>query len=186
MMQKIIIAVLIGAILCLVGIGFFCGPDKEKESTENLMEIVRDTVYIRDTVIVEKPIGRSSKVVDTMYVPVHDTTRIHDTLYVSLPYEVKTYKGDDYYAEVSGYNPSLYYLEVYPKREVVTKTEKILRSNLLSFGLEASYADTPFVPIYLEYERMFHRNAGIYARFLYNIPTQSYGFGIGAKICVGW
>lgn len=153
---------------------------------ERIVEVQRDTLYVRDTISIEKPKMVRYEVRDTMYVAVRDTTRIHDTLYVSLPYEVKTYKGEDYYAEVSGYNPSLYYLEVYPKREVVTRTEKVYNRNELSLGMEIGHSTILYIPVYLQYDYAIRRNLGVYGRVFYDFPRMSWGLSVGTKVKVGW
>ena len=60
-----------------------------------------DSVVVRDTIREYYPIEKEKKVVDTMRIVVRDTVRIADTLYMSLPLEVKLYSTDEYYAEVS-------------------------------------------------------------------------------------
>ena len=47
-----------------------------------------------------------------------------DSVLISIPIEQKVYKDADYTAYVSGYEPSLDSIFVYPKREIVTKTIK--------------------------------------------------------------
>ena len=88
-------------------------------------KVVTDTLVVRDTQVFEKPVfvDRTSK--ETLLVAVHDTLRIKDTLYIPLPRETKTYKADEYYAEVSGYKPSLDRIEVYPKTTTISKTETV-------------------------------------------------------------
>ncbi len=151
-----------------------------------VVEIQTDTLYVRDTVTIERPVEVRRVVMDTILVHVRDTVRRHDTLYVSLPYEVKTYKGDDYYAEVSGYNPSLYYLEVYPKREVVTRTEKVYNRNELSLGMEIGHSTILYIPVYLQYDYAIRRNLGVYGRVFYDFPRMSWGLSVGTKVKVGW
>lgn len=78
-----------------------------------------DTVLIRDTVIREKPVYR------TEYVFVRDSVRVqvHDTLYISLPRQMRVYEDSLYRAEVSGVDPTLDRIEVYPQTKIVTRTE---------------------------------------------------------------
>ena len=165
-------------------IGILCRPHR----IERVVDIQRDTTFIRDTHIIEKPVlvERTSK--ETLLVEVHDTTRIHDTLYIALPMEKKIYKGEDYLAEISGYKPSLDRIEVYPKNTIITETitQSVTNRNTLGIGLEVNYYGSPYIPIYLEYERMLHKNTSFYARVLYDIPNQSYGVGLGAKVSIGW
>lgn len=82
-----------------------------------------DTLEVRDTITIEKPVPVDTSKKEVVYVPVHDTTRVHDTLYVGIYKESKTYRGEDYMAVVSGYQPSLDMIEVYPKTVVISKTE---------------------------------------------------------------
>lgn len=118
--------IIIGALLLIIGfvIGVLCKPRR----IERIVDIQRDTITKIDTHIVEKPVLKEKRVIDTVFVSieVHDTTTINDTLYMRLEFETKTYKGENYLAKVSGYNPSLYYIEVYPK--TTTITENVTRS----------------------------------------------------------
>lgn len=180
MNKDIIIGILL-LTLCIV-LGSLCRRGRICEVTK----VITDTLVVVDTHIIEKPVVVYQKVVDTMLYAVHDTTRIQDTLYVRLPFEKKTYKGEDYLAEISGYNASLDRIEVYPKTTTITKTQSVTKRNALALGVEASYADRAFIPIYLEYSKLLHPNVGMYGRILYNIPTQTYGFSLGAKLQVGW
>lgn len=151
--------------------------------------IQTDTIVRFDTIIVEKPVIVKRTIKDSLLVEVHDTTRIHDTLYLALPSETKIYKGEDYLAEVSGYNPSLDRIEVYPKTVVVSKTEiatQPTKSNTLALGAEMQYWGYTSIPIYLEYSHLLHRNVEFYARLLYDLPNHEVGFGLGAKVSFGW
>ncbi len=46
-----------------------------------------DTLYLRDTVTVSKPIYFAKKVVDSVLVPVRDTVTLRDTLFIALEKE---------------------------------------------------------------------------------------------------
>lgn len=181
-MKKIvpyIIALAVGAV-----IGLICRPDHIREVTKMVTKV--DTLVIRDTHVIEKPVLVERKVTDTMLVAVNDTTIVNDTVFVALPRESRIYKGEEYLAEISGYKPSLDRIEVYPKTLVISRTETTTKRNSLALGMEVAYSTRPYIPIYLEYERMLHRNASFYARVLYDIPTKSYGFGLGARVGIGW
>lgn len=164
-------------------IGILCRPNR----MERIVDIQRDTIVKIDTHVIEKPIVVEKRVVDTMYCAVHDTTRINDTLYVALPREEKTYKGEDYLARVSGYMPSLDYIETYPKTTTITQTiTDRVSKNFVSAGIEAQYINSFALPIYAEYERMVHPNVGIYGRGMYDLRTRMFGAGIGTRILFGW
>ena len=174
--------IIIGALLLILGfvIGILCRPHR----IERVVDIQRDTTILIDTHIIEKPVLVEKHIKDSFLVAVHDTTRIHDTLYLALPNETKVYWGDEYYAEVSGYNASLDYLELFTKTKVIK--ESVTNRNALGVGMEVQYLGNPYIPIYLEYSHLLQGNAEFYARILYDLPSQSLGVGLGAKVSIGW
>lgn len=115
--------IVIGALMLIVGIvgGWLC---RGYHFREEVKMVQKDTIVYRDTIRETYPIEISKEVVRKEYVVVRDTLRIKDTLYLSLPMERRVYGSDDFYAEVTGYNPSLDYIEVFPKTKVVTKYVK--------------------------------------------------------------
>lgn len=74
-----------------------------------------DTLIQRDTIRLEKPVFQTKYVNRVQLVKVTDTIRIKDTLYVAMEREVKGYEGEDYKAQVSGIDPCLDWVEVFPK-----------------------------------------------------------------------
>ena len=145
-----------------------------------------DTLVIRDTHVIEKPILVERKVTDTMLVAVNDTTIVNDSIFVALPRESRIYKGEEFLAEISGYKPSLDRIEVYPKTVVISKTEMTTHKNSLAFGMEVAYSTIPYIPIYLEYGRMLHSNLEIYGKIFYDMPRLNVGVGVGVRASVGW
>ena len=184
---KIILILALFALGCYL-LGFFKGKGHCREVTK----MVTDTLTIVDTQVIEKPELEERTSKDPLLVPVHDTVRIKDTIYISLPMESKTYKGEGYMAVVSGYKPSLDRIEVYPKTTTISKTEtvvqRVTKRHGLALGMEANYFGNTYVPIpiYLEYTNMLHKNIGMYGRISYDLLTQSYGVGLGVKVSFGW
>ena len=186
MIKKILISITLIAAAWLIG---YIGG--RNYTSKPIPSATVDTLFVRDTLIVDKPAEvRYEQSVETILVPIHDTTIIHDTTYLVLRREIKEYQGEDYFARVSGYNPCLDYIEVYPKNVVISKTEtttqSVTKCNQLVLGIEAEYLCTPYIPIYLEYSRMLHKNIGIYGRLIYDLPTRTYGAGLGAKLQIEW
>ena len=177
--------IIIGALLLILGfaIGLMC----RKEHFREVTKMSTDTLVVVDTHIIEKPILVERTVRDSLLVAVHDTIRLRDSVYISLPREVKVYAGDDSYAEVSGYRPNLDYIEIYPKTTTIMQTiaEKMPK-NFVSAGIEAQYINAFSLPIYAEYERMVHPNVGIYGRGMYDLHTKMFGAGVGARFQFGW
>lgn len=182
MKRNIIIALVILVIGIAVGLLL-----RKTEYVETTI-VQRDTTVVVDTHIVERPVPVRVTVVDTMYAVVRDTVCINDTLYVSLPLERKEYRRDEFYAVVSGYNPMLIHMEVYPKTVYVTEKQRetVRQRNYLSVGAEMLYADAFHTYIYAEYERMLHRNVSFSFKALHDIPTHSNGVSIGIKAQIGW
>lgn len=101
-----------------------------------------DTLVIRDTIIREKPSYR------TEYVFVRDSVKvqIHDTVFVSLPRQLRVYQDSLYRAEVSGVDPTLDRIEVYPQTKVVTKIEtqtvRVTERRKWGIGVQVGYGIT--------------------------------------------
>lgn len=100
-----------------------------------------DTLVVRDTIVQEKPVYRTISQVRTEYVPVCDTIRIQDTLFVPVPIETKVYEDSLYRAEVSGYRASLDRLEIYQQERIITQTETIFvkERKRWGIGVQAGY-----------------------------------------------
>lgn len=79
------------------------------------VNVQTDTLVIRDTIREKEPVFLTKYVDRVELVPVTDTIRRVDTLYMAVEIERRTYQGDDYRAVVSGWRPSLEEIAVYPK-----------------------------------------------------------------------
>jgi hypothetical protein len=175
-------------ILLILGIvaGWLC----REHHFRGEVKVQTDTLYIPDTVFIEKLVVKEVRETDTMYVAIRDTVVKNDTTYLPLPRESKTYGDERFTAVVSGYQPSLDRLEIYLENQVVTQYLKPVgervKRNSLSLGIEASYLNALSIPIYLEYERMLHKNIGINAQIFYDLPTRQMGVGVGANVQMGW
>ncbi len=118
----------------------WCSRPVDSSRTEQTTRI--DTVVVTDTVRITEFKVKEQKVVDTVYYSIIDTIRLRDTLYYALPREIKQYEDSLFFAQVSGIQPNLDIIEVYPKTKVVTiYTEPPERR--WSFGLQAGYGITP-------------------------------------------
>ena len=137
---------LIGAGAALLGLLLFClGRWTAPAPSDNVKTlVVTDTVTIRETVTKLKPVPSITRVRDSIPVPVpvpvpvHDTITIRDTVYIRLPREVKTYQDDRYYAEISGYQPSLDRIDIFEQTRIITndKTTTTTRRTRWGLGLQ--------------------------------------------------
>lgn len=109
-------------------------PGKEGFATTDTLTL-RDTIREVFPMIVDVTISE-----DDIEVPVTDIVIRNDSLVV-LPIEVKTYEGQDYRAQVSGYRPQLDWIEVFPETKYITNTISDIRDNMLYFSGEVVYSD---------------------------------------------
>lgn len=116
-----------------------------------------DTVKLRDTIvdIVLLPVKETLKRTDTVYLPILIDTTIDktikgDTVPVLIPITSKEYKTNDYRAIVSGYKPSLDFMEVYGEKEIIILKPKNKRWGL---GLQTgcSYPGGWYVGVGISY-----------------------------------
>lgn len=120
-LTRCLVSAVAGAVLALAA--FLCVArctGGHKPDTEPL--VVRDTTVVHDTIRIDKPVPRYVRTTDTIRVKVPVTEVLRDTVYVSLPREVKVYEDSAYRAQVSGYEPRLDWVEVYPKTTTITET----------------------------------------------------------------
>lgn len=103
-----------------------------------------DTLIVRDTVTVEYPVPILTTITDTLLVAYPDIVIIHDTTFVQLPKERKEYSRKDYRAIVSGYQPSLDLIQVFPETKVVTRTISVpsRKRSHFALSLQAGYGIT--------------------------------------------
>ena len=114
--------------------------------------VYADTVTVVDTLRYHYPVARDSAVVryetvrlavaDTSRVTVTDTVRVSDTVAVVLPVTQKVYGDSTYRAYVSGYNPRLDSIFVYPRTSYITTAIKE-KSRRWGIGLQAGYGYAP-------------------------------------------
>lgn len=121
-----------------------------------------DTLVIHDTITREMPVYITNTRVRTEYVPVRDTLRLHDTLFVPVTIEKRVYKDSLYRAEISGYKPSLDKIEIYQQTRTITKVEQVLVKDKKRWGLgiQAGYGvgihsgvvyTTPYIGVGVSY-----------------------------------
>ena len=119
---------------------------------------VTDTIIERDTVTaipdtVFRTVALGEK---TVKVVIHDTLCKTDTVEVTLPYVQKEYRDSNYNAWVSGYEPVLDSIKVFPRtvtvKERVTVKEKSRRWGVFGgVGIGVSDRITPCVGVGIGY-----------------------------------
>lgn len=96
-----------------------------------------DTLWRVDTLLIDRPVPVYTTIEKPVYLAVTDTmlVSIHDTTFVALQRTAKGYSGEDYAAQVSGVEPALDWIRVYPKTATITNTVQDTRR--WTFGLAA-------------------------------------------------
>ena len=138
------IITLVFAVLLLFNIinaiGYFVNERRNARSGE--MKVKVDTLFICDTIFVEKPVIKKVEIIDTLRlpVPITDTLMLHDTVFVHLPIEQRQYGDPRYTAWVSGYRPQLDSIHIYQRSEYITKEiSPTLKPKRWGIGLQAGY-----------------------------------------------
>lgn len=143
-----------------------------------------DTTTVVDTNIYINPpaISIEVSITDNIIVEPADITITNDSLIV-LPMQTKTYEGEDYRCQVSGYQPNLDWIEVYAQTTNVTQTEYIQKDwkNSLSMSAAAEYSDRIRIPVKLEYMHNFgHFQLGCYGG--YDMALNRAVIGVNTRI----
>ena len=139
-MKTIRVIVIAVALLVAAFVIGRCTAPKYEAETQVVKQV--DTMVVRDTIIREKPVYR------TEYVFVRDSVKVqvHDTVFVSLPRQLRVYQDSLYRAEVSGVDPTLDRIEVYPQTRYITRTEtqtiSVTQRRRWGIGVQVGYGIT--------------------------------------------
>ena len=121
-------------------IGYFVNEHRNAHPSE--MKVKVDTLFVYDTIFIEKPVINKVEIIDTLLlpVPVTDTLMLHDTVLVYLPIEQRQYSDPRYTAWVSGYRPQLDSIQIYQQTQYITKEVKVAtKPKRWGIGLQAGY-----------------------------------------------
>ena len=123
---------------------------------------VPDTVWRTDTITYEKPVETIKYKDKLVYVPVTQTDTIHqhDTTYIALQFETKVYQDTTYRAVVSGFQPSLDEIAVFPRTAYITNTV-VEKPSSWSFGVTAGPG------VMVDFKGSVHFGGGIVAGLQY-------------------
>ena len=159
------IITLVFAVLLLFNIvnaiGYFVS--ERRNAHPNEIKVKVDTLFVYDTIFVEKPVIKKVEIIDTLLLPMPytDTLMLHDTVFFHLPIEQRQYSDPRYTAWVSGYRPQLDSIHIYQRTEYITKEIKMVtKPKRWGIGLQAGYGvsisnkqiqATPYIGIGINY-----------------------------------
>ena len=92
-------------------------------------------MFIRDTIKVTEPVYVTRKVVDSVLVPVVDTIRYRDTLYVFLEREQIRWEDSLAVVYASGVRPEIDSVIHYAERMVIVKEIPVVRVKKTRWGI---------------------------------------------------
>lgn len=139
----------IGIVLVLVSLlGLSLNFNRKlTQSNETRVISKTDTLLIRDTVLIEKPIYSSIRVIDTLTLTSYikqpsDTIYKIDTIYIKVPREQKHYHSHRYSAWISGISPELDSLKIYETTTQIinqTSVKTHQRTSKWGIGIQVGY-----------------------------------------------
>lgn len=137
--KKILIA---GAVIvAALALSFMIGQRRALNRLISLQKEIVDTLVIYETKLVEKPVFVEKKVIEKVLVPVRDTIRVKDTLFVYAEREQIHWKDSlsDVYA--SGIGVSVDSVRHYIPMQVITKEKDVIVKvkPKWSIGVHAGY-----------------------------------------------
>jgi hypothetical protein len=94
-----------------------------------------DTLFIRDTIKVTEPVYATRRMVDSVLVPVTDTIRLRDTLYVFLEREQIRWEDSLSVVYASGVRPEIDSVIHYAERMVIVKEIPVVRVKKTRWGV---------------------------------------------------
>lgn len=129
------------------------------------------------------------KVPDFVFIDVSslDTIYKDSVRYIMMPRQYYYTNVNDVEIWHSGIDSTIDSLNVV--RKSVKITDKYMPKNVknhISLGMEVSYYNNVSIPIYFEYERLLHKNIGIYGRVGYDLSSGLWGVGGGARLQICW
>ena len=143
-------------IACCI-ISFLGGYDYASKHCYNV-RTVTDTIIERETITaipdtVYRTVALGEK---TVKVIIHDTLCKTDTVEVALPYVQKQYKDSSYSAWISGYEPSLDSIRVFPKTTIIRESKVVRQKDRRwgvfgGVGIGVSDRITPYVGVGIGY-----------------------------------
>ena len=124
---------IVGSLVAAFLLGFFLRKDRVEYETK--IETIIDTTIRVDTLVVEKPVVKTEKVVAEKIIYVHDTIK------VAIPIsEYRFFEDGLYDITARGYEVSLSNVTVFPKTEyttITTTTEKTIYKDAWNLYLGA-------------------------------------------------
>lgn len=106
-----------------------------RDAPQEPQSVKVDTLFVRDTIKVTQPKFITRRVVDSVLVPVTDTIRLRDTLYVFLEREQIRWEDSLSVVYASGVRPEIDSVIHYAERMVIVKEIPVVRVKKTRWGV---------------------------------------------------
>ena len=163
-MKQYLIPFLVGVAIIAIGIVTFQigragGYQKGYDDALNQPHKA-DTIFKVDTHFIEKPVEKWREKIKEYYVevPAWDTVTVHDTVFLRMQAERVKYEGEEYRAVVTGVEPRLESIAVFPKTAYITNT--VVQKKRWGFGFSVGPG--------VFYDGSIHGGVGVVAGLQYN------------------
>lgn len=138
--------------------GFFLGDYSHRNDHPAVIEEKVDTLYVRDTITLSKPVFVEKRVIEQVKIPVTDTLRQTDTLFVYLDREQVVWQDSLSCVYASGILPRVDSVKHFVCDKIVT-IEKVVAKPVKSrwgLGVQAGYGAgkdglSPYVGVGISY-----------------------------------
>ncbi len=114
-----------------------------------------------------------------------DTVHIHDTTFLILPRQYREYRGDDYFALVSGIDPTLDSLS-FSSKDMVIDSRPDFKRNFLSIYAEPTWMGHFHLPVGVSYEYMPMNWLGVGGSAGYDFISRQPFLSAKMRISFGW
>lgn len=109
------------AVALIAAASFHLGRIYPKNARISAVNEKVDTVFIRDTITLSKAVKIARRVTDTVRIPVHDTIRTMDTLFVLLEREALEWSDSLCTVYASGIRPSIDSVRHFTRTAYITR-----------------------------------------------------------------
>lgn len=193
-MKKVVVCAIVAVVGFILGAGY-----SRMEVRKNGEDVRIDTVFIENKISVSKEelaestteIAPPKTIKETEYIYIPEVKVVEkivkDTVFLSIPRQYYFTESNGVLIWHSGIQSRIDSLDYTERKYVIEKVSREkMKKNYLSLGAEVGYFNSLYSPIYLEYERMLHKNVGIYGKAIYDLPSQNKGAVIGVRFRMGW
>lgn len=152
-------ALFVALVLAVAVSSFLIGRRTAGNGPSEPLKVKTDTLFRHDTVSISVPVYIERRKIDSVLVPVTDTVRVRDTLFVALEREQVEWRDSLSAVFVSGVLPQVDSVVHFVPRVEVVRTVEVKERSRWGLGVSAGYGATkeglsPFIGLGISYSIM--------------------------------